>query len=320
MKKLIIIIAGILCVAVAGTAGYLKLALPDVGAAPQIKVALTPERIAHGEYLANHVAACMDCHSTRDWSRLSAPLQSGTLGKGGEYFGPEMGFPGKYYSKNITPANLNEWTDGEIFRAITSGVDKDGNALFPVMPYPYYARMDKEDVLDIIAYVRSLPAIQNEVPASSSDFPMNFIINTMPLKPAFSQKPPKENKVAYGKYLVTVAACKDCHSPVNKGQVITEKAFSGGRAFELPGGTLQSANITPDTESGIGDWTAEMFVARFKAYQQPGNLVPVKPGDYNTLMPWSMYAGMDTADLKAIYAYLKTLPAIHNPVTKYTPK
>lgn len=320
MKKLIIITLGIICVAVAGTAGYLRFVLPDVGAAPEIKVALRPERIAHGAYLANHVAACMDCHSTRDWSRLSAPLTPGTLGKGGEYFGPEMGFPGKYYSKNLTPAHLSGWTDGDIFRAITSGVSKDGKALFPVMPYPYYARMDKEDVLDIIAYIRSLPAIQNEVPASSPDFPMNFIINTMPLKPAFTQKPAKSDTLAYGKYLVNVAACMDCHSPVSKGQVILEKAFAGGREFELPGGILRSANITPDKESGIGNWTAEMFVARFKAYQQPENLISVKPADYNTLMPWSMYAGMDTTDLKAIYAYLKTLPAIHNPVAKYTSK
>ncbi|GGC49265.1 hypothetical protein GCM10011386_46950 [Parapedobacter defluvii] len=320
MKKLIVIMLMLLIVTVAGTFFYVKFALPDVGAAPKIKVELTPERIQRGEYLANHVAACMDCHSTRNWGRYSGPLQEGTLGKGGEYFGPEMGFPGKFYSKNLTPANLENWTDGEIFRAITSGVNKDGKALFPVMPYPYYAQMDKEDVLDIIAYIRSLPVVENEVPQSVTEFPMSLIINTMPVKPSFVTRPKKENKAAYGKYLVTAAACMDCHSPVNKGQVIAEKAFSGGREFELPRGILRSANITPDTESGIGNWTEEMFVARFKTYQHPENMPSVKPDDYNTLMPWSMYAGMETDDLEAIYMYLQSLKPIENAVVRYTQK
>lgn len=319
MKKAIIIIA-LLIIGVAGAAGYLKMVLPDVGPAPQMEVALTPERIAQGEYLATHVAACMDCHSTRDWSRFSAPLQSGTLGKGGEYFGPEMGFPGKYYSKNLTPTHLGDWTDGEILRAITSGVDKDGNALFPVMPYSYYAQMDKEDVLDIIAYIRSLRPIESKVPESESDFPMNFIINTFPRKPHFANKPDKSDQVQYGKYLVSIAACKDCHSPVNRGQIIADKAFSGGRAFEMPGGTLRSANITPDETTGIGLWTNNMFVNRFKAYEHTESLSAVPPGTYNTVMPWSMYAGMERKDLEAIYTYLKTLQPIKNQVAKYTAK
>lgn len=318
MKKVIIIVV-ILITAVAGAVGYLKFALPDVGAAPEMKVELTPERIRRGEYLANHVAACMDCHSTRDWSRFSGPLQAGTLGKGGEYFGPEMGFPGKFYSRNLTPANLGDWTDGEIFRAITSGVDKIGRALFPVMPYPSYARMDQEDVLDIIAYIRSLSPIENKTPEPEPAFPMNFLINTLPVKPVFTQKPTKENPVAYGQYLVSVASCVDCHSPVDKGQVIMEKAFSGGREFGMPSGVVRSANITPDETTGIGAWTEQQFVAKFKEYSNPDRMPAVRPTDYNTLMPWSMYAGMDTTDLRAIYAYLKSLPPIQHQVAKYTP-
>jgi hypothetical protein len=61
-------------------------------------------------------------------------------------------------------------------------VSKDGSALFPVMPHAAYGRMDKEDVLSIIAYLRTLPAIAHEVPASVPDFPMNIIINTIPKK------------------------------------------------------------------------------------------------------------------------------------------
>jgi mono/diheme cytochrome c family protein len=245
-------------------------------------------------------------------------LKTGTLGKGGEDFGPEMGFPGKYYSRNLTPTNLGNWTDGEIFRAITSGVDNKDEALFPVMPYPYYAHLDREDVMDIIAYLRSLSDIDTEVPQSISDFPMSLIINTMPLKPSFTKRPAKEDTVQYGGYLVNAAACMDCHTPVNKGQIILENAFSGGREFEMQGGTLRSSNITPDVETGIGSWTEDIFVSKFKAFVNPEDLPTVESRDYNTLMPWSMYAGMDTTDIKAIYAYLKTLKPIQNEVVKFT--
>ena len=81
---------------------------------------------------------------------------------------------------NLTPYHLGNWTDGEIFRAITTGVSRDGHALFPVMPYTSYAKMDPADIKDIIAYLRTLKPIHNAIPAAESDFPMNFIINTMP--------------------------------------------------------------------------------------------------------------------------------------------
>ena len=87
----------------------------------------------------------------------AGPIIEGTFGGGGEKFGKEAGFPGTLYSKNITPYALHNWTDGEIFRATTSGETKDGKALFPLMGYPAYGKMDREDVYSIIAYVRTLP-------------------------------------------------------------------------------------------------------------------------------------------------------------------
>lgn len=79
-----------------------------------------------------------------------------TLGAGGEKFDRTMNFPGEFYSKNITPFALKKWTDGGIYRAITSGVSKDGHPFFPVMPYPNYNQMATEDVYSLIAYLRSL--------------------------------------------------------------------------------------------------------------------------------------------------------------------
>ncbi|MEO6894094.1 MAG: cytochrome C, partial [Ginsengibacter sp.] len=307
MKKIILTVVLILVVIVAGVASYVKFALPKVGESEDLHIVSTPEKVQHGEYLANHVTLCMDCHSTRDWSKFSGPMIPGTNGKGGEKFDEKLGFPGVFYSKNITPANLKDWTDGEIFRAITTGVDKDGNALFPVMPYHYYGKMDKEDIYDIIAYVRTLAPIENKTPDHEVDFPMNFILNTIPVKASLAQKPPKSDTLQYGAYLINAAACMECHTQVDKGQVIPSLAFSGGRVFEMPHGKVYSANITPDKETGIGGWTADQFVARFKAYSNPASLPPLVPGQVNTIMPWAMFAGMDTSDLRSIYAYLQTI-------------
>lgn len=320
MKRIIISILSLAVILFLGVAAYLKFVLPDVGYAPDIHVESTPENIAHGEYLANHVAACVDCHSSRDWSRFSGPMLEGTLGQGGEFFGRQMGFPGDFYSKNLTSTHLGDWTDGEIFRAITTGVSKDGKALFPVMPYLYYGQMDRQDIMDIIAYLRTIDPIDNETPTSQADFPMNFIINTIPHEADFHSRPDKTDKLVYGAYLTNVAACMECHTPVKKGQPIIDQAFSGGREFEMPGGILRSANLTPDDDTGIGTWTKEMFVDHFKSYENLENLQQVESGDFNTLMPWNMYAGMEKEDLGAIFDYLKSMEPIHNEVAKFTPK
>ena len=317
MKKVLLIVFLIVVIAIAGVAGYLKFGLPDVQPAPSVTVAVTPERIKHGEYLANHVAVCMDCHSTRDWSRFTGPLLPGTLGKGGEYFGREMGFPGIFYSKNITPENLGTWTDGEIFRTITTGVNKTGEALFPVMPYTHYGKMDKEDVYDIIAYLRQLPMIKSDIPQRTIDFPMSLILNTIPANAVALERPAKTDLVNYGAYIVTIAACIECHTQVEKGQIIPELAYGGGREFKMENGFVRSANITPEPETGLGNWTEDAFIARFKSYTDSSNIARLAPGQVNTIMPWSMYAGMDTTDLRAIYAYLKTIKPIKNKVEHF---
>lgn len=315
--KVLGILVLILLVTVGGIAVYIKQMLPDVGEAPNIKVMITPERVARGEYLANNVMVCMDCHSTRNWGEFSGPPVPGTTGKGGDRFDQKMGIPGIFYSRNITPAGIGDWTDGEVFRAITSGVAKDGRALFPLMPHPAYGQLDEEDIKSVVAYLRTLPAIKNEIPMPEPDFPFNYIINTIPKKASFAARPATSDSLAYGKYLITAAGCVECHSPVDKGQVIIEKAFTGGRAFEMPQGTLYSSNLTPH-ESGIGTWTKAAFIARFKQYADSSmKHIPVAPDDFNTIMPWTMYAGMKEEDLSAIYSYLHTLAPVDNKVTKF---
>lgn len=323
MRKLLsalLVIIIIVLVLVGGAAGYVYFFLPNVGAAPEVKIERTPERLERGKYLAEHVALCVDCHSTRDWTKFSGPMTQESYGKGGETFPPEFGFPGTFYARNITPYGIGSWTDGEVLRAVTSGVSKDGSALFPLMPYQHYGVSDKEDVYSIIAYIRSLPAIKNDVPRSKPDFPVNILMHLAPAKPVFVTRPAESDTVKYGKYLVTMASCMDCHSKENHGEVIKGTEFGGGREFRLPGGTVRSANITFHS-TGLKGWTREQFITRFTGYTDSSYRSPTLAlTDFNTPMPWTMYGGMKTSDLSAIYTYLKTLELKDNKVEKFTPK
>lgn len=323
MRKALKVLLWLVCslvVLVAIAASYVSFFLPNVGKAPELKVDITPDRVARGKYIANSVAVCIDCHSTRDWTQYSGPMVSGTEGKGGERFPREFGFPGTFYARNITPYKLKDWTDGEVFRAITSGVSRDGSALFPLMPYNHYGKLDKEDVYSIIAYLRSLPEQKNDVERSKADFPVSILMNLSPSKPAFVTKPAESDSVKYGEYLVNMASCVECHAKVDKGNIIPGTEFGGGREFEMPAGTVRSLNITLH-KTGIGYMSREQFIQRFKNYTDPSYHSPkLGPKDFNTVMPWTMYSTMKTSDLAAIYAYLKTVKPLDNKVEKFTPR
>lgn len=323
MKKLFKILGGLLLLfvlLVAGATVYVTQFLPNIPVQSDLKVELTPERVERGRYLAHHVAVCMDCHSTRDWAAYSGPLKPGTLGVGGEKFDQSMNFPGAFIAPNITPHALADWSDGEIYRAIVSGVSKDGRPLFPIMPYPAYARMATEDVFSIIAYLRSLPSLASSPAASKADPPVNIIMHLMPQPPQPAEVvPARTDRVAYGGYLANAAGCTDCHTKMEKGKRVGEP-YAGGFVFVLPGGTLRSPNITPHPATGIGGWTKEVFVQRFKAYGQgyAAPAVDIARGDMQTVMPWTMYADMSEEDLGAIYDYLQSLPPVENPVERWT--
>ncbi len=321
LKILGIAVAVIVVFVIAGLI-YFNSKYPDVNPPSNVKIISTPEKIIRGEYLANHVAVCIDCHSTRDWTKFSGPLVSGTEGKGGFNFGPPEGMPGNIYAKNITPANIGGWTDGELIRAITQGVTKDNHALFPVMPYYSYNHLTKEDLEDIVCYVRSLKPIENKVHETELNFPVNLIVKTLPLKTYTPSEPVnKTDSIKYGNYLLGIAGCGGCHTPANdKGELIAGMDLAGGRKFTTPWGLVQSANITPDPETGIGNWTKDEFIGRFKKYSsEQARDISVDPNSFNSVMPWTMYAGMTEEDLGAFYEYLKTVKPIKHLVVKYTP-
>lgn len=322
MKKVVRVL-GFLVLFIAIVAGggysYLQVAYPTVGPAPDITVEITPERLARGEYLANHVSLCMDCHAVREWDKFSGPPKPGTEGTGGEHFNREFGFPGDIVSRNITPFAKKDWTDGELYRAITSGVSKDGSPLFPIMPYEHYGKMDKEDIYSIIAYVRSLKPLATETVTTVLDFPMNLIVRTIPKAAEHQAIPPQTDQLAYGGYMVNAAGCYDCHTKQEKGKFIGEP-FAGGFEFNIGNGrVLRSANLTPHA-TGIMALTEEDFLNRFRVYRDSFIPNPVGPDEYQTVMPWIMYAGMKDEDLKAIYAYLRTVAPVDNKVTKFEVK
>ncbi len=306
--RLVALLSCLSLVTACGLFGYPKVSAPAV-----VKLPDTPEALERGRYLASHVAACIGCHSERQWDRLAGPVRPGTEGKGGEKFGRDAGYPGDYYASNLTPYGIGQWTDGELVRAFTTGVNPQGRSLFPLMPYLNYGKMSPEDALAIAAYIRTLKPVENKVPLSNPKFPLNFIIPTIPQDAMPGRRPEPSEGATYGEYVANVAACIDCHSKAVRGKKIEGMEYAGGFEFRLPGGVIRSANITPDVETGIGAWSRQTFIAKFKD-RDPAKTPPpaLDPGEINSPMPWTLYAGMTEQDLGAIYDYLKTLKPVTN--------
>jgi len=279
--------------------------------------------LERGEYLVTKVAACLDCHSKRDYSKFAGPVVPGTEGMGGEVFDHALldAIPGTLYAKNITPdpeTGIGTWTDDELLRAITQGINKKGDTLFPLMPYANFNHMAKSDLLSIIAYVRTLKPIKNKIPERQLMIPISMAYPAPALQPSVDANvaPPESDKVKYGEYLTNFADCGTCHTPFVKGQPDFGHAFAGGNTFTLTGFKVNTANITPDSATGIGAWNEERFLNKFIVCREERGY-NYDAGKQNTIMPVTVYAGMKDDDLKAIYAYLRSIKPVSNKVEKY---
>lgn len=146
--------------------------------------------------------------------------------------------------------------------------------------------------------------------------------------------------VARGKYLVNTSGCHDCHTPWKMGAkgpepdmtrmlsghpegvvmeepVLRPGQWAGGptnTVFKGPWGTSFTANLTPDVNTGLGIWTQEMFMRAIREGKHMGQSRPILPP-----MPWPVYRNFSDDDLRAVYAYLRTIPAIHNRVPEPLP-
>jgi len=317
MRTFLKLLGGVVVlVLIAGTAYFLN-RFPDVPPPRAVTLPTAPEALARGEYLVRHVMVCTVCHSQRDFSKFAGPIRPETFGGGGDRFDHDTsGVPGIIISPNITPAALRDWTDGELMRAVAEGVSRDGRALFPLMPYVNYGQLAEDDVLAALAYVRTMAPVESHPAPRTLDFPMNLIVRTIPREASFGPRPSPDDTVAYGQYMVTAAGCGDCHTPMDdRGQPLPGMTLAGGFEFRHPqlGYRVRSANITPDADTGIGQWTQAQFVDKFKGLEGPDDRVLTDEEQrQNTVMPWRQYAGMTREDLGAIYAYLRTVkPVIH---------
>lgn len=314
-KRLGVGLATVLVVAAAATAVNFYALSPRMRPAPDLTAPTDSVSVANGQYLVEHVAACIGCHSPVQEEVPGDPPVPGMIGAGRD-FGDAPGSPGHIIAPNITPdpeTGIAEWTDGELARAIREGVDKDGRALFPQMPYHTYREtLSDKAVLEIIAYIRTLEPVKNDPGRTSLRFPVSMFVRGMPapLDVSPAAEPSPSDVVARGDWLLKTASCYDCHDAVNdRMEKIPGMALSGGMKFPLPGdkGYAIAPNITSDNATGIGSYTEEDLHRVFE--EGVG-----KNGRNLYVMPWYYYKGMTDADRDALVKAVKRIPAVSHAV------
>ncbi len=289
--------------------------LPKSRPAPVMTAPTNPEAVERGRYLVHHVAGCVGCHSQVQESVPGEPPVEGKLGSGRD-FGEIPNYPVHIRAANLTPdkeTGLGGWTDGEIARAIREGVSKDGRNLFPQMPYlTYRETLSDGEVLDIIAYLRTLKPVSNKPGPTTVNFPVSMFIRAAP-QPLEAPPPPApspSDKMARGKWLLKTCSCNDCHDSVDDHmQKVPGKALAGGFKFPLPNdkGYVIAPNITSDKATGIGAYSDDDI--RRAIDEGKG-----KNGRNLYTMPWSYYKGMTKEDKDALIAALREVPAVANVV------
>lgn len=309
MKKVLkifgIIIGSVLAVIILVLAFFQLKPLPTYEVVDSgLSVEVTPERVQQGALISNNL--CSICHVSE-----GGKLEGAFMGDGGPI--------GKIYSANITQDEnfgIGTYTDGELYYLLRTGIAKDGRLTLPMMQR--FVKMSDEDIYSIIAFLRSDdPVIQpseNVIPAYKPTFLTKILFNVawkpFPFDGNPVVAPDKSNTIEYGKYLVQGRyICYECHSKGHEtndhfNPEMSEGYMAGGTMFldHLNPDTLYAANITPHAEDGIGNYSLEEFIAAVKyGEKKEGGMVG---------RPMVPYVGADTADVTAIYEYLKTVPAL----------
>src|ERR1700752_725683 len=265
----------------------------------------TVARLERGRYLVEGPAHCFMCHSDVDWDRPGAQPKKGKKGAGTIFVDDGMEW---LVAPNISPdreTGAGNWTDEQFARAIPEGIGHDGRRLFPMMPYLNFRAMSDEDLASVVVYLRSIDPVRNVVPKTMLP---EIVKGSLPPHQPITDRvagPDMSNPVERGKYLVTLGNCMSCHTPMNKqSQPLMQLAFAGGMRFKGPWGEVSSANITPDA-SGISYYDEALFVKTLRTGQ-------VGARKLNSVMPWGYFRNMTDEDLKAIFAYLRTLTPVQH--------
>jgi mono/diheme cytochrome c family protein len=272
-----------------------------------LKFERSTARLERGRYLVEGVAHCFQCHSEVNWETPGAQPKAGRRGAGTIFVEDGMEW---LVAPNITPdaeTGAGTWTDEHFARAIREGIGHDGRRLFPMMPYMNFRQMSVEDLASVVVYVRSLDPVRNVVPKTMIPEVLKSMLPPHQAITGPVSGPDMSDAIARGKYLVTMGNCMSCHTPMNKqGQPLMQLAFAGGMRFKGPWGEVTSANITPDA-SGISYYDEALFVKTLRTGQ-------VGARKLNSVMPWGYFRNMTDDDLKAIFAYLRTLTPIQHRV------
>ncbi len=275
--------------------GFSKLNARYDNPVAEIQVAGSPAQVARGEKLANN---CVSCHASGDQLPLS-----------GTDFAAKFDFPpmGTLYAPNLTPSgNIKDWSDGEVIRAIREGVHKNGRSLL-IMPAGSYRNMSDNDVQALVAYLRAQPGIGAPTPNNQFNLLGAIFMNLSDFRtaqqPVDSVSATQPGTPEYGKYMVDIIGCGDCHGDQLQGKV------DNGQPGPPAG---------PNLTLIIPRWTEEQFMTFFNTGTMPGGtkvpIITLDSGFSEPRMPWSMVRAVTTDDeLKDIYAYLHSLPLVESP-------
>ena len=312
------ILVGVLLLLVIILVVYVQLAWdrPVKRAALQMAAPADTQTVARGEYLYKYSLNCWGCHGSEGSNSPEEP-QGGGLEFDVTEVGPPGGF-GYLYASNITPdleTGIGTWSDGELVRSLREGLDREGKLLFPIMEAEWWKDISDEDVFALVAYMRSLPPVHNEVPDNELTFAAKALIALGVIKPvppvtAPVTAPPRGATAEYGEYLVSHASmCAGCHTPrsPNTGEYDLTQPFAGG-LFPFPeeGFRTTGSNLTPDAATGIGDWSEEQFMTAMRTGLTPNGTV-ILP-----FMPWPSYNRWSEDDLRAVWLFLRSLePIVH---------
>ena len=282
---------------------------------PDIHATSEPDVIRRGEYLVYGPAHCVECHSAsmteyREGYRTGkhAPL------RGGMRFSADP--LGAVYSKNLTPdpvTGIGRYTDGQIARMLRWSVRPNGRAsVRTLMPFD---RLSDQDVVAIISFLRSQPAVRNAIPDNEITAIGKIVKSFAPVfKPRENVHPPAVAPAEAptrerGEYLVRyVANCGSCHTSTDSITFTPVRPeYSGGAEVAPtdvpdadPNTWFITPNLTPAKDSALSKFPDRAtFVARF---QKGGRQYAGSP------MPWESFATMTEADLGAIYEFLHSLP------------
>ena len=259
--------------------------------------------LERGEYLVESITACGNCHTPKD-PDTGKPVDG--MAYAGSFMIKEAAFTA--YAPNITmdvETGIGSWTDEEIMVAIRDGLRPDGSLVRPPMPSAFYRGMSDTDVRAIVAYLRTLKPVKNEVPEPEYHIPLPP--NYGPKVESVSDVS-RDDPVAYGEYVThTLGHCTGCHTPRENGKLDFSRTNIGGRIFENIYGlgfVAVSMNITPHAVAGIGEWSDEdVKRAITKGISRNGRTLAA-------VMAFPYYNKISEEDLDAIVAYLRSLPPL----------